>query len=225
MTTAEQQIDAAAEAVRARAAARQARQHADAAEAALEAFVTEANVRPNALLAALFPSDPRRALDDRLRAIVRGMRDGEQVSASERDEVLALASTIRCAELLAEAVDALPASEFSALDRVDAQARIEAAHAHRVAAYNAARDAQRHAGDADAAVTQAHTARRQLAAVSDPRSRAMLGPHPPSVGALRGQIAAAERSAADAAREAQRAAEQAESELAVMRAILTGEES
>ena len=106
-----------------------------------------------------------------------------------------------------------------------AQSRIEAAHPHRVGAYNAARDAQRHADDADAAVAQAHVVRRQLGMLGDPRSRAQLGAVPPSADGLRKQIEAAEASAADASRAAQAQAERAETELAAMRAALTGEDS
>ena len=83
----------------------------------------------------------------------------------------------------------------------------------------------RHADDADAAVTQCATAHRQLAAVSDPRSRAMLGPCPPSARALRGQIEAAEAQAREAALDAQTQAGQAEAELVAMRRVLEGEES
>ena len=59
--TTERPIDAAEHAHRARGAARQARSHSDAAESELATFVTGANVRPNALLAALFPRSAPRA--------------------------------------------------------------------------------------------------------------------------------------------------------------------
>jgi hypothetical protein len=215
--------DAGAEASQARAAARQARADAQAADRELQSFTAAANVRADVLLAALVDDDPDRRLEERLRGVLRAMRVGDIVAPTDREELRVLADDVLRRDVLIDALDRLPRTEFSALSRAGAQSRAGVAHRHVVAAGAAARAAEVAAGIADAAWTSLEGIRSALGL-----ARGLAPGHPSGISDERraefeASIVEHTSRAEHAAGEADAACERAAGELVAMRAALAGD--
>jgi hypothetical protein len=223
--TTETAIDAAAEAQRAQAAAREAHRDAQTAERELEAFVTAANVRPEVLRSMLVPGDPHDALRSRLYDVLRRLRRGESLAPTERDEVLEAAAAVAAAKIIDDAITRMAPGEFSQLDRAEAQRRVNAALAHRRAASGAAHDAKREAESSQGAWMSVEGAKHELSTASNVHEH-----HPQGLSdAQRAEreaiiLESSERSRVSADN-AEAAARRAADELQAVRVALAGKET